>query len=126
MVKIKEFIKITLLYIRFKIFLLKLRFKKKKEIEVPKKVETTQTEEVNGNTVETSDYEKATSTATDYVAKEKAYSVVFDAHNQKWCAVELLFNFENQTFGGLKVVESNPNKQIIAERFHVLIGQNLL
>lgn len=96
---------------------------------MPKRITEQSELEVNGNVAvqeNTSPALEKTAEQESLPAKDKAYSIVFDSHNQKWCAVELLFNFSNATFGGLKVVESNPNRNIITERFHVLIGQNLL
>lgn len=86
---------------------------------------TTEVEEINGNVLETV---KPVETKTEVPepAKEKAYSIVFDKQMNKWVAVELLFNYTQGTLGGIKVVEQNVNKNIINERFHVLIGQNLL
>jgi len=72
--------------------------------------------EPNGNVIE----------VIPEMPKDKAYSIIFDEQTQKWCAVELLFHFATATFGGVKVIEQNANRQIIVERFHVLIGQNLL
>ena len=58
--------------------------------------------------------------------KDKAFSVVFDPKTNKWLAVEVLFDYQTGTLGGVRVLEQNPSKQIISERFHVLVGQNLL
>lgn len=90
------------------------------------KVENTElvneTLEVNGNVTS----EEVSVTNEVKPATDKAYSIVFEPTTKKWLAVEVLFNYEAGTLGGVRVVEQNTSKQIITERFHVLIGNNLL
>jgi hypothetical protein len=107
--------------------------KSQKEDYVAKKViETleTMTEEANGNVaVEVQPEPTAlayTQEHVEIVPKDKAYSILFDEDTKKWAAVELLFDYKSGTMGGLKVVESNPSKYMIVERFQVLVGKNLL
>lgn len=85
-------------------------------------------DEINGNVVETlkETAEVKTSTTVDSTRQDKAYSIAFNKKLNKWCAVEIIYDLENGTFGGLKVVETNTNKYIVTERFQVLVGQNLL
>jgi hypothetical protein len=78
-------------------------------------------EEVNGNVAATE-----TVAAGSSAPKDKAYSIVFDSKLNKWLAVEVLFDYQAGTLGGMKVIESNPQKYIIIERFNVLVGRNLL
>lgn len=93
-----------------------------------KKAVETESEEVNGNVAVEEAPALAQSAVNENsgVAKDKAYSIVFDNNLKKWMAIEVLFNYANGTLGGVKVIEQNTNKQIINDRFHVLIGQNLL
>lgn len=88
----------------------------KKQIEEAK-------EEINGNVA---DQNPAPAVMGAETSSNKAYSIVFDSKLNKWLAIELLFDYQSGTFGGMRVVEQNPQKYIITERFNVLVGQNLL
>lgn len=74
-----------------------------KELEMVKKeIEVTKTElqdEPNGNVLPK---EEAAPT------QSKAYSIVFDVNLKKWLAVEVTFDYQAGTLGGIKVIESNP------------------
>lgn len=84
-------------------------------------------DEVNGNVAQTlNETSEVNQTVTESVPKNKAYGIAFDEKLNKWCAVELLYDLQSATFGGLKVIETSPNKYIVTERFQVLVGQNLL
>lgn len=78
-------------------------------------------EEVNGNVAAA-----GTVVTQSSVPQDKAYSIVFDSKLNKWLAIEVLFDHQAGTLGGMKVIESNPQKYIIIERFNVLVGRNLL
>lgn len=85
----------------------------------PKEV---QTSEVNENVAESVSIPVMVRQET----ADKAYSICFDPKTNKYSAVELKFDFLTGTFGGLKVIEQNTNRNIVTDRFHVLISQNLL
>ena len=92
-----------------------------------KVIEQLETEEPNGNVaVEAQEVTASTVKNEQIVPKDKAYSILFDEQIKKWLAVELTFDYQSGTMGGLKVVESNPSKYMIVERFQVLVGKNLL
>lgn len=74
------------------------------------------TEEVNGNLAE----------PISTMPKDKAFSVLFDEVQKKWLAVEVTFDYQTGTLGGVKVVEQNPQKYIVVERLQVLVSQNFL
>lgn len=91
----------------------------------------TELEEVNGNVTEepvqlAQSTVITTVTTTDFAPKDKAYSIVFDEKLARWMAVEVTFDYQSGVMGGIKVIESNPSKYMIIERFQVLVGRNLL
>lgn len=89
-------------------------------------------EEVNGNVAVTLQMpgfgvlgdEKGVVFGDNVIPKDKAFSVVFDDVTKKWQAVELTYDLQTGAFGGLKVLEQNPSKAIIWERYQVLSSQN--
>ena len=114
-------------YLKTKVQYLKLRFRNKKETEVAKKVIEEiekMVDEPNGNVA--NPVELTLTLEAAVLPKDKAYGKVFDPATNKWLAVEILYDYQSGTLGGIKVVEQNPQERIINERFHVLIGQNLL
>ena|ERR1700677_3112445 len=115
-------------FLKMKVQSIKLLSKSQKENHLAKKViEQLETEEPNGNVaVEAQEVTASTVKNEQIVPKDKAYSILFDEQIKKWLAVELTFDYQSGTMGGLKVVESNPSKYMIVERFQVLVGKNLL
>jgi hypothetical protein len=95
----------------------------KKQIQEVKDEMAAGVEEPNGNVAPVE--EKVAFTGIS-APNDKAYSIVFDSKLNKWLAVEVLFDYQAGTLGGMKVIESNPQKYIIIERFNVLVGKNLL
>lgn len=84
---------------------------------VKKQIEEAKAEiEANGNVAQ----------ENDPAPKDKAFSIVFDDKNKKWLAVEVLFDYQTGTLGGVRVVEQNPQKYIVVERLQVLVSQNFL
>lgn len=53
-----------------------------------------------------------------------ALSVLQDPVTKKWSVLEIPFDFATQTFGEIKVVETNEAFAVIRERFLVLAGRN--
>lgn len=93
----------------------------KKQVE-----ELEELDEINGNVAEPTPQVTAPKEEVTAPANDKAYSIVFDEKSKRWQAIELMFNHETGTLGGMKVIEENPNKYIIVDRFQVLVGKNLL
>jgi len=76
--------------------------------------------EINGNVAQPEEKQ------ADPVPKNKAFSVLFDEKTNKWLAVEVIFDYQSGTLGGIRVVEQNPQKYIVVERLQVLVSQNFL
>lgn len=97
----------------------------KKVIEELETLKTEPVEEVNGNVVEELQAVKE-EISTFVNPVDKAYSIVFDEKTARWQAIEIVYDHVSGVLGGMKVIESNPNKYIIVDRFQVLVGRNLM